>query len=243
MIVGRVVGMWRYPVKSMAGEPLEAAEVSWHGLAGDRRWAFVRDGQVASNFPWLTIRQLPDMTRYQPKLVDPQRPEASATVVRTPAGRELDVTDPALCKELGDGVRVMKQNRGIFDTAPLSLMTTQSVENIGKLAGARLRPERFRPNVVIEATGDEPFQEDGWVGHTVRIGGIEMHVDQRDSRCVLINYDPHTAERNPAVLKAVAKERDNYLGVYGAPTREGVIRVGDEVHLDPAGRMEDLSAG
>ena len=53
-VVGRVVALRRYPVKSMAAEELDGAEVSWHGLAGDRRWAFVRDGQVRSGFPWLT---------------------------------------------------------------------------------------------------------------------------------------------------------------------------------------------
>jgi MOSC N-terminal beta barrel domain len=53
-VVGRVVALWRYPVKSMAAEELEAVEVSWNGLAGDRRWAFVRDGQVRNGFPWLT---------------------------------------------------------------------------------------------------------------------------------------------------------------------------------------------
>ncbi len=55
--VGRVVGLWRYPVKSMAGEALKEAEVSWHGFAGDRRWAFIRDGMVNSGFPWLTLRE------------------------------------------------------------------------------------------------------------------------------------------------------------------------------------------
>ena len=66
--VGRVVGLWRYPVKSMAGEELSEVEVSWHGLAGDRRWAFVRDGMVDSGFPWLTIRQRADMGHYRPSL-------------------------------------------------------------------------------------------------------------------------------------------------------------------------------
>ncbi|MFN2464119.1 MAG: MOSC N-terminal beta barrel domain-containing protein, partial [Candidatus Dormibacteria bacterium] len=54
--VGRVAALWRYPVKSMAGEALAVADVSWHGLAGDRRWAFIREGQERSGFPWLTIR-------------------------------------------------------------------------------------------------------------------------------------------------------------------------------------------
>ena len=60
--LGRIVGLWRYPVKSMAAEPLDEVEVSWHGLAGDRRWAFVRDGIVRSGFPWLTIRERPEMS-------------------------------------------------------------------------------------------------------------------------------------------------------------------------------------
>ena len=52
--VGRVVGLWRYPVKSMAGESLSEAEVFWHGLVADRRWAFIRNGVERSGFPCLT---------------------------------------------------------------------------------------------------------------------------------------------------------------------------------------------
>jgi len=115
-VVGRVVALWRYPVKSMAGEELDGAEVSWHGLAGDRRWAFIRDGQARSGFPWLTMRERPELARYRPRFEDPGRPDASTTLVRTPGGGELDVAGPALAAELGPGVRVIKQNRGVFDT-------------------------------------------------------------------------------------------------------------------------------
>src|SRR5690606_36924276 len=64
--LGRVVGLWRYPVKSMAGEALAETEVSWFGFAGDRRWAFVRGGAVQSGFPWLTLRERADMAHYRP---------------------------------------------------------------------------------------------------------------------------------------------------------------------------------
>jgi uncharacterized protein YcbX len=63
--VGRVAALWRYPVKSMAAEALEEVEVSWHGLAGDRRWAFVRDGIPRSGFPWMAIRERSEMGRYR----------------------------------------------------------------------------------------------------------------------------------------------------------------------------------
>jgi uncharacterized protein len=158
-VVGRVVALWRYPVKSMAGEELDGAEVSWHGLAGDRRWAFIRDGQVRSGFPWLTMRERPELAQYRPRFAEPDRPDASPVLVRTPCGGELDVADPALAAELGPGVRVIKQSRGVFDTFPLSLLTVQSLVGLGRLAGTGLTAGRFRPNLLVDAPGRD-FPED-----------------------------------------------------------------------------------
>jgi uncharacterized protein len=233
-VVGRVVALWRYPVKSMAGEALDDVEVSWHGLAGDRRWAFIRPGLERSDFPWLTIRERPDMAHYRPAFAQPDRPDASRTRVRTPGGEELDVTDPKLAAELGDGVRLIKQNRGVFDVMPLSLITTQTIARLERLVGGTpgLEPRRFRPNVVVEAADPEPFQEDGWVGATLTIGQMQMRVDQRDERCVMINIDPETTERDPRILRTVAQERQACLGVYGSTVRPGRIAVGDVVTVD-----------
>jgi uncharacterized protein len=172
--VGHVVALRRYPVKSMAAEELDEVEVSWHGLAGDRRWAFIRAGQVHSGFPWLTLRQRPELTHYRPRLTQPERPSASAVRVRTPSGVELDVADPLLAVELGAGVRVIKQDRGVFDTFPLSLLTTQTVAGLGRLAGTQLTACRFRPNLLVDA-GECDFPEDRWVGRVLRIGGSAMH--------------------------------------------------------------------
>jgi uncharacterized protein YcbX len=228
--VGRVAALWRYPVKSMAGEALDAVEVSWHGFAGDRRWAFVQGQLVRSDFPWLTIRERPEMWRYTPFFTQPERPDKSPTRVKTPSGRELDVADPSLAAQLGDGVRLIKQNRGVFDIAPLSLITTQTVSGIGALAGAELAPNRFRPNLLVEATDGE-FPEDGWVGSVLRIGAFSMRVDQRDERCVMINVDPETIERDPSILKTAGREREACLGVYGTTVQPGSVAVGDPVTI------------
>src|SRR5262245_44059419 len=230
--VGRVVSLWRYPVKSMAAEPLEQAEVSWHGLAGDRRWAFLRDGMVKSGFPWLTIRESVEMRRYRPSFVEPDRPNASAVIVRTPTGETFDVIDPALAAELGAGVRVIKQDRGVFDTMPLALITTQTIANLGALLDATLDVQRFRPNLVVEASGGAPFPEDEWVGRVLCIGGMRMRVDKRDQRCVIVNIDPATNERNAAVLRAITRDRKTCLGVYGSTVEPGQIAVGDTVAID-----------
>jgi uncharacterized protein YcbX len=231
-IVGRVAAVWRYPVKSMAAEPLDAAEVSWHGVAGDRRWAFVRGGTERSGFPWLTIRELPGMGLYRPRFAQPERPDGSATLVRTPGGAEMDVTDPALATELGHGARVIKQDRGVFDTFPLSLITMQAVAGLATLVGAPLDTQRFRPNLLIDAPDGGHFPEDAWVGSVLRIGEARVRVDKRDQRCVMVNVDPATSRRDPAVLRAIARERDACLGVYGSTVLPGIIRTGDEVALE-----------
>lgn len=229
--VGRVAALLRYPVKSMGSERLSEVEVSWNGVAGDRRWAFVRDGVVRSGFPWMTIRERSDMGHYRPSLVDPDRPNSSATRVNTPSGAELDVVDPALAAELGDGVRVIKQDRGVFDVMPLSLITTQTVASLGALVGAELDVRRFRPNLLIEAAGDAAFPEDAWVGCVLRIGELRMRIDQRDERCVVVNVDPVSAERDAAILRTIVRERQACLGVYGSTVQPGRVAVGDPVVL------------
>jgi len=229
--VGRVAALLRYPVKSMAAESLEEVEVSWHGLAGDRRWAFVRDGLERSGFPWLTIREQAVMWHYRPSFVDPSRPDASRTIVRTPSGAELDVVDPALAEELSPGSRVIKQNRGVFDTAPLSLLSTQSVAAVSAMVGTELVAKRFRPNLLVRLTGEDPFLEDRWVGSELQIGAMSMRVDQRDERCVMINVDPTTTERDASILRKVAQERDACMGVYGTVVTPGRVALGDSLLL------------
>lgn len=230
--IGRVVALWRYPVKSMAAESLGAVEIGWHGVAGDRRWAFVRGGMERSGFPWLTIRERPDMRHYRPWFVEPDEPDTSPTRVRTPAGSELDIVDPALAAELGHDARVIRQGRGVFDTFPLSLITTQTVADLGATIGTDLDVQRFRPNLVVEAASPGAFPEDAWVGAVLRIGDATMRVDKRDKRCVVVNVDPATAERDPSTLRAIAKTREGCLGVYGSTVQPGRVAIGDSVYLD-----------
>jgi uncharacterized protein len=231
--VGRVVGLWRYPVKSMGAEALTEADVSWHGLAGDRRWAFVREGVAQSGFPWLTLRDRGDMSHFIPSFLEPTQPDKSPTIVKTPSGLSFDVTDPALGAELfSGGVRVIKHDRGIFDTFPLSVITTQTIARLGELVGAQLEILRFRPNILIEAADEAPFAEDAWVGRVLHIGGLRLRVDKRDGRCVVITIDPVTMERNPAILRTVAQDRQGCLGVYGSTVEPGRVALNDQVFIE-----------
>lgn len=156
-------------------------------------------------------------------------------VVRTPSGAVFDVADPALGAELcPGGVWVIKQDRSIFDTFPLSLITTQTIARLGEMVGAPLDVQRFRPNILVEAADEAPFAEDGWVGCVLRIGGMRMRVDKRDGRCVVITIDPVTAERSPAILRAVARDLQGCLGVYGSTVEPGRIEMNELVRIEPS---------
>lgn len=231
--VGRIVGLWRYPVKSMGPESVTEAEVDWNGLSGDRRWAFVRDNMVQSGFPWLTLRECPSMAQYIPSFRDPDNPDTSPTLVKTPSGEVFDVADPVLGAELSqDGTRAIKHARGIFDTFPLSLITTQTIARLGETVGEELDVQRFRPNILVDATEDVPFQEDGWVGRVLQFGDVRMRVDKRDGRCVVITIDPATTKRNPSILRAVHQDRQGSLGVYGSTVKKGKVAVSDTVLIE-----------
>jgi len=231
VLVGRVAAVLRYPVKSMAAEPVERAAVSWHGISGDRRWAFVRPDQAGNGLPWLTLRRNNHLNGYRPMWTDPARADSSAVVVETPAGDRLDVRSPALAAELGDGAWAMKVHRGTFDTFPLSLITTRTVHGLGALLGVDLDVRRFRPNLVIEAFGTVAFPEDDWVGRTLTVGTTQLRIDKRDQRCVVVNVDPVTGHRDPAVLRAIAAHRAACLGVYGSTVHPGHVAIGDPVTL------------
>jgi hypothetical protein len=224
----QIAAIYRYPVKAMAGETLEATELGWHGLPGDRRYAFVQSDHTG-DFPWLTIRELPAMMLYRPAAApDPEQPPT----VHTPSGDELAVGDPRLAGELSAAakrrIHLHRDHRGTFDSSPVSVISVQAVAAVSELVGRPLDPARFRPNLVIDAPGHE-FPEEALLGRSLTVGGATVRLDRRDERCMVINFDHRTAARNPAVLRAVARHREVCLGVYGTVETPGRVRVGDPV--------------
>lgn len=229
-VAGHVRQVRRFPVKSMAGEVLREAELSWHGIAGDRRWAFVRSDTEANGFPWHTIRENPPMCLHRATLRDPDRPDASTVDVHTSAGDHYDVTDPLLAAELGVDLRLMRLRRGLFDSMPISLITTGTVTELCDRAGVPADPRRFRPNLFIETgPNGQPFVEDDWVGSIIRIGSTTLRVDRRDSRCIIVNVDPDSGIANPAVLKTVGQVHNACAGVYASIVEPGRVSADDKV--------------
>jgi len=236
--IGHVEAIFRYPVKSMGGERLEIANLGWHGLDGDRRLAFRRIDD-RGGFPWLTAGKLPDLLLFAPHRREDDSEGDLPTHVRTPDGEEMPVFGEALATEVGRRcgapVQMMQLKHGIFDEASISVIASDTVREIGRLAGRSMDVRRFRPNVVVRLPRSAPFQEDEWVGGVLSFGEGDdapaIAVTMRDVRCSMVNLDPDSASSAPEVLKAVVRANQNNAGIYGAVTRIGRVSVGQRVFL------------
>jgi uncharacterized protein len=236
--LGHVREIARYPVKSMAGVATDSATLGWHGLDGDRRFAFWRSTDQ-SGFPWLSASRLPELVLYRPFGLDQSSDEPLPTHVRTPEGASLEIGSAELNEEVsrrfGGSVELMRLKHGIYDEAPVSVIGLATVAGIGRRAGMELDIRRFRANIVLETLDAEPFLEDGWVGGRLVFGDGEpeavVSVTLRDVRCMMINLDPETARQDPQVMRAVVGLNDNHAGVYATVVRTGRIHAGQAVSL------------
>ena len=130
---------------------------------------------------------------------------------------------------------MMQLRHGIFDEASISVIASDTVREIGRLAGHSPDVRRFRPNVVVRLLRPVPFQEDEWVGGVLSFGegdaAAAITVTLRDVRCSMVNLDPDSARSAPEVLKAVVRANQNNAGAYGTVTRIGRLAIGQAILL------------
>ena len=259
-LIGTVESLWRYPVKSMRGEEMDALFAGFCGVYGDRLFAF-RSAGSRPGLPYLTARDQRQMLRYRPRFRQPKNAAAPPKLteaesllpgatplygepadlmvdVETPSGKSIPIDDPALIEMLREGIdekhrlTLLRSDRALTDCRPISLLALQSVAQVAEESGVPIDKRRFRANIYLDLTNSEGFSEDNFVGHSLRIGSkATLAILQRDPRCMMITLDPDTAEKLPAVLKTVAQAHGGMAGIYAAVLTEGMIRKGDAVEL------------
>jgi uncharacterized protein len=217
MTEARVGALWRYPVKSLRGEPLEEAEIRVDGIAGDRLVHVLEpSGRV------VTSRYRPGLlglagsldTNGEP-LID-SHPWDSPEALR--AVRAASAPDVLLR-------RFAEPDRGQrFDILPLTVLTDGMVEAVG------FDYRRFRPNILI--AGVLGLEERSWVGSMLRTGRTLIGVKKARARCVMTTFDPDTLEQDPAVLKRIVRTFDGQVALDCWVIRPGTVSVGDRVELD-----------
>ena len=258
--IGTVESLWRYPVKSMRGEELDELFASYAGVYGDRLFAF-ESSAAPKGFPFFTGREQRQMIRYRPRFRHPQkaaRPVNFAEAdklspnvnpvsanaadlmidVETPDGKTFAIDDPELIEHLRANIdakhelTLLRSDKALTDCRPLSIFAVQSAKKLGEETGVVVDKRRFRANVYLDLKSSDGFAENEFVGKSLRIGPkVIVHVVDRDARCMMITLDPDTAEKTPAILKAVAQAHEGMAGVYAAVLTEGLIRRGDSVEV------------
>ncbi|HEU0208347.1 MAG TPA: MOSC domain-containing protein [Candidatus Udaeobacter sp.] len=257
-VIGNVDSLWRYPVKSMRGEELDEAFVSYSGIYGDRVFAF-RSSANHKGFPYFTGREQRRLLQYQPRfrypdkaarpvnLIEAESRDANPLIadlaelvvdVEMPSGQTVAIDDPTLIEMLRADidqkhqVNLMQSQRAMTDCRPVSIFSLQSAQQLSEETGTPVDKRRFRANVYADLGSAKGFAENELVGRSVRIGPkVVITILERDPRCVIITLDPDTGEQAPAILKKLAQAHDGMAGVYGAVLQEGLIHKGDSVEL------------
>ncbi len=240
--MSEVVALWRYPVKSMQGETLTEAQIGPTGIVGDRGWAIV-DSETGLG---LTGRREPQLLFAHAALVD------DGVRITLPDGSVAD-DDEALSTWLGRAVTLMcadAQTVGTFEiglaadddadrdptvewyqwSGPVGTFhdsTRTQVSIIGAATVGAWDMRRFRPNVVVDGSG-----EGAWVGSTIHVAGAALNVVKAIDRCVITTRaQPGGIERDLDVLRAINRDRAGNLGVGALVQNAGSVTIGDAVLL------------
>lgn len=224
-----VAELWRYPVKSVGGERLAGADVTFAGVRGDRAWA-VWD-EVREEITW--AGQIHPLMSVTARLGGDPGADAHAEMV-APDGSawRSDHSGAAawLSGVVGHPVRLMRFP-GDENAGTLHLLTTASLRTMAAaLPSSRIDVTRFRPNILLEA-GASGHPEHRWLGRRLQVGAVTLRITGFCRRCVMINQATPAVPADPAVLRWVARELGNLFGVYADVEVPGVIHPGDPVAL------------
>ncbi len=231
--------LWRFPVKSIGGESLEAATVGPFGIDGDRAFG-IRDTETGNI---LTGRRAPALLMATARLVD------GSPVITTDRGDRLD-DDAALSAWLGHGVELVEADpelggtfenpmnvehdtdwiswtgpTGVFHDSGRTQVSLMSTASVGEWDD-----RRFRTNVIVDGI-EAAAGEDAWVGHRLGLGddGVEVTVGKRIDRCVMVTRPQPGLDRDLDVYRTIRDQRGNCLAVGSLVASGGRVAVGDAV--------------
>ncbi|MFK7919747.1 MAG: MOSC domain-containing protein [Ilumatobacter sp.] len=234
----RVTEIWRFPVKSMAGETLLAAEIGELGIVGDRGWS-IYDVDTAMT---LTARRTPELLFASARVVDHE------LVITLPDGRTIDESGHGeVSAWLGRTVEIRSAGDadldagGTYETpldvdndadwvswqGPGGAFHDSSRTRVSLVSEVTLREwdrRRFRTNVIVDDGG-----EDDLVGGRIAIGDVGLNVTKQVDRCAMVTRPQPGLDRDLAVLKTINAERATFLAVGCLVESPGELALGDEV--------------
>lgn len=227
----RVAAIWRYPVKSLAGERSLVVRVDARGLEGDRQWALVSpEGGIASGKRTRRFRKVPGLLCHHSRL------ERGLPVITLADGREARADEPLAAELVAEiappGWRLQREtSTPHFDAGAVHVLTTRTLATVSDAFGESVSIRRMRPNLLVDVDDGEPFPEDGWLGRTLAIGSVQLRIVGRTERCVMVGHRQAGLDPRPRLLQTIGRVNGVCAGVYGEVVTPGDMREGDIVHV------------
>jgi uncharacterized protein YcbX len=242
VVEGTVVDLWRYPVKSMAGERLRSTRLDGGGLVGDRAHALSFEHKGARRS--LTAREAPRLLAWHagyPFAADAAlKPGGvAAAQVTDPSGRAFRWGDPrlrrALEADLGRALAFERAPDGSLQDLPRSVLVTTEASRraLESELGASVDLRRFRTNVHLDLDA-APWAEEGWEGAILRFdGGVQLRLLHPCERCVIPTRSPDDQGKWPELLRFLHDRHDQLFGINARVMAGGRVAVGATAELEP----------
>ncbi|HUR84174.1 MAG TPA: MOSC domain-containing protein [Solirubrobacteraceae bacterium] len=238
MSAGHVASLHRWPVKSMAGEDVDALTIDRLGAAGDRAHALFAEFRGAPRR--ITAEGVPRLLAWAaayPVAADAHlsRDALPQPLVTAPDGTGRAWDDPALpaalAADLGREVTLAREPDGQQDRPRTVHVTIDaSVRALEAELGAQIDVRRFRPNIHLMLDAD-PYAEEGWIGRRMQIGDAVLVFEEGCERCAIPTRDPRTQEKWPQLLRHLAAQRSTIFGLIARSLGPAVVRPGDRAQL------------
>ena len=234
-LVAHITELWRYPVKSMGGEPCTTLDLTLTGIAGDRRFAFTSP-RAPAGYPLLHSTERTTMLRATATLTRDGQPK-----VHPLNALPLTITDPNLPQAIDPTatLTLLESETPLTDVRPVALHSTQTIAQLSHELGRPFDPRRLRSNIILTllnaaipppATG--LFPEDALTTHTLQLGPTAtLRITERIPRCRIVSLAPETATHDPTLLRQLAQAHNGRAGIYARPLTPGPLTVGDPIYL------------
>ena len=208
----KLAAIWRYPVKSMRGERLDAAPLSFDGVFGDRVvQVYDRRGRL------ITARTHPALLAHRGSLGADDEPTVDGHCWNTSEARAI------VAAAAGDNAELRRIDTHRFDILPLLVATDGMLEAFGR------DPRRLRPNLIIG--GVDGRREREWEGRRLQIGGAVIALEDLRGRCVMTTFDPESQVQDPEVLRDIGRRFAGKLCLNASVATPARVAVGDLVTL------------
>ncbi len=237
----KLQALWRYPVKSLLGEPLQEVCVEERGISGDRQYALqAENGKLGSGKTSNRFQRIDKLLSLSAQT------RAEAISITFPDGNSRDIGSEDLPQllsgYLGQSVTIARETQiSHFDDGPIHIALSSELRKLqALLPDTHIDARRFRPNLVLDCP--DHMTSDGLLGCILAIGDTRLKITHKTERCVMVTMEQEKLPKAPLILRQVSQTFDLNFGLYARVLKPGMLRTGQTVEISSRTSSRDQGA-